>query len=69
MAATDDSTENDEDVVQQRSEGGKQKEPVREKDGGDNASDIKEDLRGQQDACEADCEVELVSSEAVEHPA
>ena len=69
MAATDDSTKNDEDVVEQRSKGGKQKEPVREQHGGDHASDIEEDLRGQQDAGETDCEVELVSGETVEHPA
>src|SRR6185369_9062706 len=69
VAAPDDPAENDEDVVEQRPKCGEKKEPVREKHGGDNASDVKEDLGGKKDARETRAERELLSREAVEHPA
>ena len=69
MAAPDDPAENDEDVVEQRPKCGEKKEPMREKHGGDNASDVKEDLGGKKDARETRAERELLSREAVEHPA
>src|SRR5579885_1228045 len=68
MMSADHAAENDEQVVDQRAEGGEQKEPVREEDGGDDSSDIKEDLGRQENASEMDAEVDLVGREILYVP-
>ena len=67
--ASNHSPGNDQQVIEQRPEGGKQKQPVREQNGGDNSSDVKEDLRRQQNAGQMDGQVHLRGGKAVKHPA
>ena len=49
--------ENNENVVDQRSKGGKQKQAVGKQHGRDNSANIKENLCRQQDASEMDAQL------------
>ena len=69
MTAANHSSGNDEHVVKQRPECRQKKQPVREQDGGDDASDVKEDLCRQQNAGQMDGQVDLRGRETAKHPA
>src|SRR5271163_3945505 len=62
--AGDDSAGDDEEVVDQRAEGGKKKKAMGEENCGDDASDIKENLRWEKDAREMHTELHLLGREA-----
>src|ERR1700733_4304112 len=69
MPSADHSSGNDEHVIEQRSEGGEEKQTVREQDGGDHSANVKENLCRQQNAGEMDGEVYLCERETAKHPA
>src|ERR1700757_4289947 len=66
---TNHSTQNDEQVVNERTERGKQKEPMRQQHGRNNATDVEENLRRQQNPGQADAQVDLVGRESFHEPA
>ena len=69
MPAAGNSAENDEYVVDQRSERGEQKQPVREQDGGHDSANVEENLRGQKNAREMNAKVDLIRLEVFDEPA
>ena len=69
VPATNHSARDNEHVVEQRPEGRQKKQPVRKQDRGNDASNVKEDLRRQQNAGQMDGQIHLRGRETVKHPA
>ena len=69
MPPANDPSEDYEQVVDQRSERGKQKQAMREQNCRNYAAHIKENLCRKQDACEMNAELNLIGRESFHEPA